>query len=264
MVLMGARGKKAMMCVARPCAIVCIVASLALLSPPYAAPHNAALDAWPRLMVWAWERPEDLSGLDRTIGVAFLARTITIAGDRFRVHPRRQPLRVSPGAALVAVTRIEDERSDALSFERDTVAALASEIAATTTLPRVVGVQVDFDAGASDRAFYRQLIRALRDRLPSTVPISITALASWCAGDNWLHGLPIDEAVPMLFRMGPVNEPFRRMGASHDSASPCRGAIGTSLDEPIDVRPEGRRVYVFNPRPWTDAALLQARRLVVR
>jgi hypothetical protein len=77
--------------------------------------------------------------------------------------------------------------------------------------------------------------------------ISITALASWCAGDNWLHGLPIDEAVPMLFRMGPTNEPFRRMAVSRDSASPCRGAIGTSLDEPIDLQSEGRRVYVFKP-----------------
>jgi hypothetical protein len=102
-----------MMCVARPCAIVCIVASLALISPPYATPHTAALDIWPRLIVWAWERPEDLRGLDRAIGVAFLARTITIAGAQFRVHPRRQPLRVSPDAALVAVTRIEVERPDA-------------------------------------------------------------------------------------------------------------------------------------------------------
>jgi hypothetical protein len=253
-----------MMCVARPCAIVCILASLALMSPPYATPHNAALDTWPRLMVWAWERPEDLRGLDRAIGVAFLARTITIAGAQFRVHPRRQPLRVSPDAALVAVTRIEVERSDALSCGQDTIDALASAVAATATLPRVVGVQVDFDASASDRAFYRQLIRALRNRLPATVPISITALASWCAGDNWLHGLPIDEAVPMLFRMGPTNEPFRRMAVFRDSASPCRGAIGTSLDEPIEVQSEGRRVYVFNPRPWTDGALLEARRRVLR
>jgi hypothetical protein len=89
-----------MMCVARPCAIICIFASLALMSPPYATPHNAALDTWPRLMVWAWERPEDLRGLDRAIGAAFLARTITIAGAQFRLHPRRQSLRVSPDAAL--------------------------------------------------------------------------------------------------------------------------------------------------------------------
>jgi hypothetical protein len=250
--------------IARPCAIVCIVTSLALLSPSYAAPHNAALDRWPRLIVWAWERPEDLRGLDPAIGVAFLARTITIAGDRFRVDPRRQPLRVSPETALMAVTRIEIERPDALSLDRDTIAALASAIAASATLPRVTGVQVDFDAGVSERAFYRQLIRALRDRLRATVPISITALASWCAGDHWLDGLPIDEAVPMLFRMGPANEPFRRMATSRAAASPCRSAIGTSLDEPIDVRSEGRRVYVFNPRPWTDAALLQARSRVLR
>ena len=98
----------------------------------------------------------------------------------------------------------------------------------------------------------------MRHRLPAT-PLSITALASWCVGDTWLEGLPIDEAVPMLFRMGPMNEPIRRIVESRDRvAAPCRHAIGESVNEPLRVAPAGRRVYVFDSRPWTRLALKQA------
>ncbi len=58
---------------------------------------------------------------------------------------------------------------------------------------------------ASERASYAQILTALRPRLRPSAHISITSLASWCSGDAWLATLPagtIDEAVPMLFRMG--------------------------------------------------------------
>lgn len=217
------------------------------------------------MLVWAWERPEDLRDLDERIGVAFLAQTITVIDNRLRVEPRRQPLRVSPGATLVAVTRIEVSEASGGSTQSPTPDALASAVAMTAALPRVSAIQIDFDAAASQRAFYRQLLYRLRGRLATTLPISITALASWCAGDDWLDRLPIDEAVPMLFRMGPANEPFRRMAVASSSASrSCRSAVGVSLDEPIEVRAEARRVYVFNPKPWTGLALRQARNRVAR
>lgn len=244
-------------------AIASIVAALAATSPSYAPPHHSSMDGLPRLFLWAWERPEDLRDLDSGIGVAFLAQTITIAGSQLRVAPRRQPLRVAPTTNLIAVTRIEISESG-VTLERPSIEAMSTAIAATARLPRVAAVQIDFDATASERVFYRELIQRLRDRMPSSVPISITALASWCAGDDWLGGLPIDEAVPMLFRMGAVNEPFRRIAGARDlAAPPCRGAVGTSLDEPIDTRSNGRRIYVFNPRPWTESTLFQARKRVI-
>src|SRR5262249_40974307 len=139
-------------------------------------------------------------------------------------------------------------------------------IVRTASLPRVVGVQIDFDARASERPMYGRLLRAVRDRLPADMPLSMTALASWCPEndeDNWLRGLPVDEAVPMLFRMGPINEPFRIIAASRDSAAPeCRRAVGVSLDEPLPFRPDSRRVYVFSSRAWTDVAIGEARRRV--
>jgi Protein of unknown function (DUF3142) len=222
------------------------------------------MDRLPRVFIWAWERPENLRDLDHGVGVAFLAQTIAIAGREVHVTPRHQPLRVAAGTALVAVTRIEVSAAAIEPATRASIEHLVSAIAGTAALPRIAAVQLDFDATASERPFYRELIFRLRDRLPATVPISITALASWCAGDDWLGGLPIDEAVPMLFRMGPANQPFLRLAVARATLVPaCRGAIGTSLDEPIDARADGRRIYIFNPRPWTEATLFQARRRAI-
>jgi hypothetical protein len=74
--------------------LVCGVVALGVLSPRYAIPRRPALDALPRLVLWAWERPEDLRQIDDDIGVAFLAQTITVSGERLTLHPRLQPLRV--------------------------------------------------------------------------------------------------------------------------------------------------------------------------
>lgn len=50
----------------------------------------------------------------------------------------------------------------------------------------------------------------MRKRLPEDTRLSITALASWTLFDNWLDSLPVDEAVPMLFRTGADGENVRR------------------------------------------------------
>jgi hypothetical protein len=51
--------------------------------------------------------------------------------------------------------------------------------------------------------------------------------------------------------------------ASTSAAAPeCRGALGTSLDEPLRVRAAGRRVYVFSAAPWTRASVTRAREVL--
>jgi hypothetical protein len=210
----------------------------------------------PQLMLWAWERPTDLRSLDAGIGVAFLSQTLIARNGAVVVEPRRNPLRVAPHTPLVAVTRIEsghDSMADAL------VTGMAEAIADTASLPRVRGVQIDFDAAESERGLYRTLVHAVRARLGPGVPLSITALASWCAQDRWMDGLPVNEAVPMLFRLGPINAPYAGLArSSAAAAAECRGALGTSLDEPLHVRAAGRRVYVFNASAWTPASVTQA------
>jgi hypothetical protein len=241
--------------------VLCVCATLAALStvPGRAVVTGIAAQRIPvpSLVLWAWERPEDLRGLGTSAGVAFLSQTITL--DRsIVVQPRRQPLHVDPSTSLIAVTRIETAPG-AIASDADTTDLIAAAIARTATLPQVVGVQVDFDAVRSERTFYRDLLTRVRALLPSTVPMSVTSLASWCAGDRWLDRLPIDEAVAMMFRLGPMNEPYAEIAETPAAAARECNALGTSLDEPIRVRRAGRRIYVFNPKAWTRDTVVQAR-----
>src|SRR5437660_7947601 len=66
---------------------------------------------FPRIVLWAWERPEDLRALNsKRFAVAFLAQTLTLKGDEVVFKPRHQPLGVSPDTKMMAVTRIESQK----------------------------------------------------------------------------------------------------------------------------------------------------------
>ena len=232
---------------------ITLTAALALLGPSLVV-SRATPPGFPRVVLWAWERPIDLRRLPAGTAVAFLAQTITIADGAHLVSPRRQPLRVDPSTPLVAVTRIDAPRGTG----SPDVGAIARAIAATSRLPRVTGVQIDFDARASQRALYRGILHRVRAGLPPDMPLAMTALVSWCLDDDWLDELPVDEAIPMLFRMGPGETALRAAWPSRTPASKCRGAIGVSLDEPAPFGPRSRRTYVFNPDPWTDTTITAA------
>jgi hypothetical protein len=231
-------------------------AALALLAPAVAV-HDARQSrdtGLPRFVLWAWERPDDLRGLPRSVGVAFLAQTITISGPSHLVSRRRQPLRVDEGTKMIAVTRIEAPGA----VQGVDVAAISHAIVDRARLPMVAGVQIDFDARASQRPMYRQLLHAVRADLPPAMPLSMTALASWCLDDNWLDELPVDEAVPMLFRMGPAAAVLRAQWGIGTVAPKCRTSRGVSLDEAAPRRGGSGRTYVFNPGPWNAAAIRAA------
>jgi len=223
---------------------------------------SSRISQLPATILWAWERPERLDFIDlEKVGVAFLAKTIYLRGDRVISRPRLQPLTLPSGAQVVAVARIESERSTDYSKKPSLSPAQITETASTISelgsLPNVVMVQVDFDAGVSERAFYRQLLAQLRGKLPPSTALSITALASWCKGDNWLEDLPVDEAVPMLFRMGIERKQFLSGLAAGEpfTSTLCRSSAGVSIDEPLAQLPRVQRLYVFNPRVWSPDAL---------
>ncbi len=134
-----------------------------------------------RVWLWAWERPENLRFLEgrRDVGVAFLARTIVVGGDRTTVRPRRNPLFVHPETPLTAVIRVESSRGVAPSpTTLDTIAAEANAAMASAHTNRL---QIDFDARASEIPYYRALLARLRTTLPQGTLLGITALAAWCA-----------------------------------------------------------------------------------
>ena len=85
----------------------------------------------------------------------------------------------------------------------------------------------------------------------------MTALTSWCESDGWIAGLPVVEAVPMLFRMGPGERPARTFRPAL-----CRSSAGVSVDEPLREPPSAARLYIFNPRPWTASTYRAALREV--
>ena len=223
-------------------------------------PRNRIAEAnFPPIILWAWERPENLEYLDpQRFGVAFLAQTLTIKGEDVAYSPRRQPLRVHPNAKLIAVTRIESQKITnqraALSDEQRK--NLVERILKTLELENVTAIQIDFDAVTSERTFYRNLLQDLRRALPDNVPLSMTALASFCVGDRWLTDLPVDEAVPMVFRMGADSAGIKNMlnSGADFRGTMCQRSYGIALDEPIKTSFENqRRVYVFNAHSWTPA-----------
>ena len=211
-----------------------------------------SLSDWPQTTLWAWERPENLQFANaRQTGVAFLASAVTLSDTSASVRPRMQPLRIPADARLMAVVRVEAHSAALAAEQRE---ATVNAVVAAAQLPRVTAVQIDFDATASQRGFYRDVLNELRAQLPRT-PISITALASWCMDDDWIGGLPVDEAVPMLFRMGRDDRSIRaRLKSGDDFREPlCRTSVGLSTDEPPAMSPGGRRAYWFAPRAWTQA-----------
>jgi len=221
----------------------------------------------PRVILWAWERPEDLEFLNpQEFGIAFLAQTLTIKNGDVLFNPRHQPLKVPPGARLIAVTRIESQKITRQPTElNDEVRTkLVERIRKTLELNNVSGIQVDFDVVPAERNFYRRLLGDLRQELPDNVPLSMTALASFCVGDRWVSDLPVDEAVPMVFRMGTDSDPIKNLLTSGGDfgVDLCRRSYGVALDEPLKTNfARQRRVYVFNARSWTpgDLAVLEER-----
>jgi hypothetical protein len=223
------------------------------------APHHSVLhpsglpltrmSTLPRLTVWAWERREDLRALDtHTFAVAYLDQTLTL-GLNVTAQPRRDPI-VFPAAAIrIPVIRIEAPRTAVLDEEnrRQLVRALL----ATAHEPAISALQIDFDATLSQRPFYRALLADLRHQMPPNLPLSITALVSWCSWDSWLHDLPVDEAVPMFFRMEPDH---RRAPPNADDfriREPlCQSSAGISTTESWPSDLAGKRVYVFSDRGW--------------
>ncbi len=219
------------------------------------------LNEMPSKILWAWERPEDLRFLETDkFGVAFLSQTLTLQNNEVLFRPRRQPLEVSDGTYLIAVTRIETSKDQKnrpkLSVEQIEKTVLL--IKKTLELPNVRAVQIDFDVVVSEREFYRTVVNNLKKELPENTPLTITSLASWCVGDSWFNDFPIDEAVPMAFRMGADDERIRSFLASgNDWREPlCKGSYGISTDEPLKIsfKPD-RRFYYFNAKPWKKSDL---------
>jgi hypothetical protein len=214
-----------------------------------------------KLILWAWERPEDLRFAGSAAEIAVQTGFVELAGDGIESRGRRFPLKSAapPSTALVHV-QIDHQRPLAWTpLLRARTGAAILHYARAIPARRV---QLDFEVRTSERAVLLDVIADLRRRLPRDTLLSMTALASWCDTEGWLDKVPVDEIVPMLFRMTQGGEALRkRLADGGDFRNPrCRAALGVASDSPIARAPPGRRVYLFSPKGWTAAEFDKARR----
>lgn len=250
--------------------LLLLLTSLALLTLRMDSSASAqrathpALAALPAELVWAWERPEDLRWLPLDVGVAYVASSVLLQGEDAQVYRRASALLLAPGASRVPVLHVD------MSWRRPPALNAAQSRRVADELLRLAAqanrkvVQLDFEVRRSQRPFLARTIDAIRARLDPSIALSVTALASWCLDDYWLHEIAADEVVPMAFRMGPSQHALRArlLHQGGFTRARCGAAIGFSSDEPMMAVREGRRYY-FSPQAWS-AARWQALRSTPR
>jgi hypothetical protein len=228
---------------------------LLLLGADSRAAVHPALAALPRELLWAWERPEDLRWLPAHIGVAYVAATILLRGEETLVHPRATPLRLTAGTPVVPVLHVDMSWRSPPALNAAQSARIATELLRVARRANRNVVQLDFEVRRSQRPFLAGTIAAIRQQLDPAIALSVTALASWCLDDYWMHDSLADEIVPMAFRMGPGQHGFRQRLARQQgfTRKECAGAIGLSADEPA-IATTAARHYHFSPQAWTAAS----------
>jgi hypothetical protein len=212
-------------------------------------------------VLWAWERPEDLRFAVPDITIAILAGTVRLTGDGVVARPRLQPALVPMANPIAGVAHLEIDRARPLVWTADQRIRTAAAVLALLGNPRFHEVQIDFEVRASERRVLLDVLTDLRAALPVGRHLSMTALASWCETETWIDRAPVDEIVPMLFRMGPDGQPIRqRLANGGDFArAACRTSIGIAADGLPDGLPAGRRLWLFSPLPWTAGDLTTVR-----
>ena len=202
--------------------------------------------------LYAWERPEDFSFLNKNsnTGVVFYAGGIAVDENGLKINVRKNSINIPNGINSFPLIRIDN-------FSK--IAALESSGDAISNF--IVGVcsghekcQLDFEAKVSEYGFYQKLLVTVAKDMPKT-KISITGLASWCSKLAWFDQGPISGVTPMLYRLGPSSKAIK--GGSMIMANRlCRDSVALSMDElDIDFKKHVRDkdVYIFNPNSWTSS-----------
>lgn len=236
------------------------------------APAMSATTHVPSVNLWAWERDEDLSFIDPSkVGVSYFAGMIYVRGASTEFRPRTQKLKLPAGVHSVPVFRIETLRGEGLPGSVSTSDARPPEFAAADyiaksivkaikSLPPSDTVQIDFDALADERPFYRTILKKLRQELPPARRISITALGSWLLSDKWLQDGDADEVIAMMFSIGADRKNILQRVQSQrlDSGTNAQVSLGISANESLTnkalfaahLQNQFDKIYIFNSRPW--------------
>ncbi|KQY81441.1 hypothetical protein ASD35_06395 [Pelomonas sp. Root1444] len=237
---------------------------------PHLAAEPAARSASPaevaaslaRGAAWIWpdsngpHRPRTTSAAPAYRDAAVLVESLVLRGVRVERGGRTQPLALPVGVRLMPVVHVESAADAPDDF---TPAQRAAVLAAVRRHgQRAAGLlQLDFEAPPRQREAYRALVAAARAALPAGVRLSVTALAHWCTQGDWLDRLSVDEVVPMLYRLGPHAQDWRRRFERGDAslARRCRGpALGFATNDPPSpvLLARAARPYWFDETAWSN------------
>lgn len=204
----------------------------------------SALGAEPRIYLWAWDRPEDLRFLEPQIGVAYFAGEIDLAEKKPAFRPRTKALLLPKTQPSLPVLHVRAKRSGRYGDAEQKV--ILEAIRRLVADSRTEVIQLDFEVYNSQRDFYKDLIRSIKEENPN-LKLSVTALASWCARDAWLKDISVTEIVPMLF------DPSHKNGDARHAlpqASNCKTAVGIATYETYRSFPRAKTYYIFSNRAW--------------
>lgn len=210
-----------------------------------------------------------LPSAEETIGVAMLCGKIHLArrGEDVAKLPKLTVIPRLNGLAIgkkycEGVVRLEIEEANPTCQPELIEALVQRTLALVLKNRRMDSIQIDFDARTSQRNFYACYLHALKRALPEGMPLSITALASWAMGDNWLAAadLPVDEVVPMFFSMGSGGDAIKKNIAEgrRPQAFKGRHCLGLRYGEMQEMLPlletapnyAVDRVYLFASHGW--------------
>lgn len=202
--------------------------------------------------LYAWERPEDFSFLekDSNVTVVFYVGGISITDNGLKITKRGNVLNIPDGIDSFPFIRIDNfSKIAALESSRNAISNFIVSVCSGHEK-----CQLDFEAKVSEYEFYQKLLVTVAKDMPKT-KISITGLASWCSRSAWFDQGPISAVVPMLYRLGPSSRAIK--GGSMIMANRlCEDSVALSMDE-LDINfkkyVRGKDVYIFNPNSWTSS-----------
>ena len=215
------------------------------------------------IVLWTWDTPNDLRFLNpHQASIATYEGTIVLRGESILYKPYQKHLSLPASVASFPVIRIE---TTGKAPDTKAIDALVQMIGAVQkNYPRSTNkIQIDFDATISERPFYKALLQTLRKQgLRPDTTLSVTALATWCLNDRWLSHSECDEAVAMLFSMGPgKNSTYTMLKKSQGRLSAGKGVqttVAISANEPstnaalknLGVFSGIKKLYIFDSLPW--------------
>lgn len=244
-----------------PLVIACMLAAVGLRAGAVAqdtvASQAQVKASLARGVAWIWPNSNGPQSPHREAAV--LVESLLLRERHVELGGRSQSLPVAPGVRLIPVVHVEAADDAPASITPRQRATVLDAVRRHTSLAAAgAGVlQLDFEAPARQREAYRALVAEVRAALPAEVRLSITALAHWCTQGDWLDRLPVDEVVPMLYRLGRHADTWRQRFASGDPtlARRCRGpALGFATNDPPPSALLARtaRPYWFDESAWSN------------